>query len=543
MEFVRLLRGESDRDTIRLLTVAVFSGIVSTLLVALIISSARRVSPGRLDLLNLSAFLLCLASYVFARRYTLIGTNALAERIIMKMRLRILNKIRHSHLLRYERVGRAEIYSALNDSALTLSTSASYISTGFASAVMLVSAMFYVAYLSTAAFVLIVVAVGAGCILYANRRKALRGQLKKSAEKEVEFFGLVQHLLDGFKEVKIHWPRSEALYGQYITRAAEQARDLKLETERYFAWMSVIGQNLLYVLLAILIFVLPAVSNSDSKGVMQVATAIIFVMGPLGEVVGAIPLLMRSNNAIRLINQLEGTLDAAPSETGVEEVIGEDRFSSFREISFRGVSFAYEQGAAGAAFNLGPLDLTIVANELLFIIGGNGSGKSTMLKVLTGLYETQTGSIWIDGRLLEGKDLPAYRGCFSIIFTDFHLFDRLYGLENVDDHRVSSLLREMRLQNVTDVKDGKFGTLALSTGQRKRLALVVAYLEQRPILVFDEVAADQDPSFRQYFYEVLLRRLQAEGRTIVVVTHDDHYFHVADRLLKMEDGKFVDQRT
>jgi cyclic peptide transporter len=543
MEFLRLLRDESDRDTLRLLTVAVFSGIVSTLLVALIISSARRVSPGHLDLLSLSAFLLCLASYVFARRHTLIGTNALAERIIMKMRLRILDKIRHSNLLQYERVGRAEVYSALNDSAVTLSTSVSYISTGFASGVMLASAMFYVAYLSTAAFVLILVAVGAGCILYANSRKALKGQLKKSAEKEVEFFGLVQHLLDGFKEVKIHWPRSEELYGQYITRAAEQARDLKLETERYFAWMSVIGQNFLYVLLAVLIFVLPAVSNSDSKGVMQVATAIIFVMGPLGEVVGAIPLLMRSNTAIRIIKNLEATLDRTPPEINAEEITGVGPFSSFRQISLRGVSFAYEQGLSGVAFSLGPLDLTIVTNELLFIVGGNGSGKSTMLKLLTGLYEIQAGSIWIDDTLVEEKDLPAYRSLFSIIFADFHLFDRLYGLENVDDQRVSGLLREMRLQNVTNIKDGQFAKLALSTGQRKRLALVVTYLEQRPIMVFDEVAADQDPAFRKYFYEVLLRRLQAEGRTIVVVTHDDHYFHVADRVLKMEDGKFVDHRT
>jgi putative pyoverdin transport system ATP-binding/permease protein len=540
MEFLRLLRGESDRDTISLLMVAVFSGIVSTLLVVLIIGSARQVSPGHLDLLNFTAFLFCLASYVFARRYSLLGTNALAERIVMKMRLRILDKIRHSNLLRYERVGRAEVYSALNDSAVTLSTSASYISTGFASAVMLASAMFYVAYLSTAAFVLILIAVGAGCILYANTRKALREQLQKSAREEVEFFGLVQHLLDGFKEVKIHRQRSDVLYGQYITTTAEQARDLKLETERYFAWMSVIGQNFLYVLLAVLIFVLPAVSNSDSKSVMQVATAIIFVMGPLGEVVGAIPLLMRSTTAIRNIRNLEATLDATPGEVAEGTATGEGAFSSFRQISLCGVSFAYEKGLSGIAFSLGPLDLTIRSNELLFIVGGNGSGKSTMLKLLTGLYESEGGSILVDSVQLGGKDLPAYRSLFSIIFTDFHLFDRLYGLGNVDQRLVSDWLRDVKLQNVTGITDGKFTRLDLSTGQRKRLALVVACLEERPIMIFDEVAADQDPAFRKYFYEVLLRRLQNDGKTIVAVTHDDHYFHVADRVLKMEDGKFVD---
>jgi len=144
---------------------------------------------------------------------------------------------------------------------------------------------------------------------------------------------------------------------------------------------------------------------------------------------------------------------------------------------------------------------------------------------------------WWTTQLVYGENLPAYRTLFSIIFTDFHLFDRLYGLKNVTADAVEQLLVEMRIRDATGVKDGRFTNLNLSTGQKKRLALTVALLEQRPILVFDEVAADQDPGFRKYFYEVLLRRWQSQGKTIIVVTHDDHYFHVADRVLKMEFGQ------
>jgi putative ATP-binding cassette transporter len=540
MEFLRLLRSESDRDTTNLLILAVFSGLLNTLLIALIIGSARNVSPGRLDLLNLSKFLLCLGAYVFSRRYIQMHTTALAERIVMKTRLRVLDKIRRSNLLQYEHVGRAQITTVLNECALTLSSSAGFIATGFSSAIMLAFATFYVAYLSMRAFLLTLGLVVVGCIWYTNTRKKLDSQLRKSTEKESEFFGVANHLLDGFKEVKMNRNRSDDLYENHIAKIAADARQLKLETSQYFVWMSVIGQNFLYVLLAFLIFVFPAFGDKDVQNVAQVATAVIFIMGPLGEVVGSVPLLMRSNSAIKIINELEAMLDSVEFDTNGADPSKLARFRSFREISLHDVSFAYEHRPRNGAFRMGPLDLSVKANELLFIIGGNGTGKSTLLKVIAGLYKSQGGSISVDGEIIYDEDLPAYRSLFSIIFTDFHLFDRLYGLEDVDRQDVDKLLVEMRLQDVTGLEDSRFTRIDLSTGQKKRLALIVALLEQRPILVFDEVAADQDPQFRKYFYEVLLHRLQSEGKTIVAVTHDDHYFHVANRTLKMEDGRFVE---
>jgi putative pyoverdin transport system ATP-binding/permease protein len=540
MEFLRLLRSESDRTTINLVLMAVFSGVLSTLLIALIIGSARTVVPGQLNILDLAKFVLCLVFYIYGRRYVQIETDAFAERIVTKMRLRILDRIRRANLLRYEQVGTARIYSVLNESAATLSTSASYISTGFASAVMLSFATLYVAYLSLLAFVMTLAVIAGGILLFATTHTLLAQKLKMSSEKETEFLGLVQHLLGGIKEVKMNRARSDNLY-DHVVKVAEEVRSLKLETDRQFAWRAAIGQNFLYVLLAFLIFILPAFSAASAQTIGPVATAIIFIMGPLGETVGSVPLLMRSNAAVIAINGLESMLDSSTREDIEVDTSVERRLRSFENILLRDVSFAYEHGLRNGAFRLGPLNLTIQVNELLFIIGGNGSGKSTMLKVMTGLYPIEGGSILLDGEIIRPEDLPAYRSLFSVIFTDFHLFDRLYGLGNVPLDAVEQLLREMRLQDVTGIdQDGRFKRIDLSTGQTKRLALIVALLEQRPVLVFDEVAADQDPDFRRYFYEVLLRRLQNEGKTIVAVTHDDHYFHVADRVLKMEDGKFAE---
>jgi putative ATP-binding cassette transporter len=190
---------------------------------------------------------------------------------------------------------------------------------------------------------------------------------------------------------------------------------------------------------------------------------------------------------------------------------------------------------------VGPLNLTIQQGEILFIVGGNGSGKSTLLKLLTGLYYPDVGTLSVDDKVIEQDNYQAYRELFSIIFTDFHLFDRLYGLPAVDEQQLNALLRLMELEKKTQYLDGKFSHLDLSTGQKKRLAFIVTVLEDKPVYILDELAADQDPQFRKYFYEKVLPDLREQGKTIIAVTHDDKYFEVADRIIKMDYGEINDE--
>jgi putative ATP-binding cassette transporter len=189
---------------------------------------------------------------------------------------------------------------------------------------------------------------------------------------------------------------------------------------------------------------------------------------------------------------------------------------------------------------VGPIDAEIQRGEILFLIGGNGSGKTTFLKLFTALYRPTQGAIYVDDVEIGPTNIQSYRNLFSAIFSDFYLFEKLHGLSTADPDRINALLRLMEISDKTSFKDGRFTNLNLSTGQRKRLALVVSYLEDKPVYVFDEVAADQDPEFRQYFYDTLLPEMKSAGKTVVVVSHDDRYFHAGDRLLQMDYGRLAE---
>lgn len=190
-------------------------------------------------------------------------------------------------------------------------------------------------------------------------------------------------------------------------------------------------------------------------------------------------------------------------------------------------------------FSIGPVDLTLNRGEIIFLVGGNGSGKTTLLKNLCGLYSPSSGSIHIDDRTLQHDSYDDFRNLFSIVLTDFHLFEKLYGLDKYEEKDVNDLLARMQIENKTQFKNGRFSSLDLSTGQRKRIALIVSLLEDKPIMVFDEVAADQDPEFREEYYRVILPELKKQNKTIILVSHDDRYFDMADTLIKLEYGKIA----
>ncbi|MCI5136317.1 MAG: ATP-binding cassette domain-containing protein [Candidatus Electrothrix sp. AW2] len=231
------------------------------------------------------------------------------------------------------------------------------------------------------------------------------------------------------------------------------------------------------------------------------------------------------------LNSMRSATEAVP-----EPVRRKDE--RFKSIRIDQAGFSYPAPNGGQGFSITIDDLTIREGEILFVVGGNGSGKSTFMNLLTGLYPLDYGIIEIDGQPISTGE---YRDMFSTVFNDFHLFDKFYGIEKVDEQRVQDLLHLTGLAGKTRYESGKFTTQDLSTGQRKRLALVVAMIEDRPIFIFDEWAADQDPHFRRFFYEDILPSLAAQGKTIIAVTHDDRYFHLADKVVRMEYGQIAEQ--
>jgi putative ATP-binding cassette transporter len=217
----------------------------------------------------------------------------------------------------------------------------------------------------------------------------------------------------------------------------------------------------------------------------------------------------------------------------------------WERIEFIGVTHTYFQEREERNFICGPIDLTLYPGELVFMMGGNGSGKTTFAKLVTGLYIPESGEIRIDGEVVTDRNREYYREHFSAVFSDFYLFTQLLGFDPRDvESRAQARLNRLQLDHKVEVDGGCFSTTELSQGQRKRLALLVAFLEDRPIYLFDEWAADQDPTFREVFYLELLPELKAMGKTVIVISHDDRYFHVADRLIKMDCGRIeFDKRT
>jgi putative ATP-binding cassette transporter len=240
---------------------------------------------------------------------------------------------------------------------------------------------------------------------------------------------------------------------------------------------------------------------------------------------------------------LEAALRDIVAEAEPHEVTAPKRFD---RIEMHNIVFRYVDKFSDTVFKIGPIDFTIKSGELIFITGGNGSGKSTFLRVLSGLYPPDSGDVTLDGRPVTNASRDEYRGLMSAIFFDYHLFQRLYGISDADAAEVDRLLAKFRLTDKTSLTNGEFRTLDLSGGQRRRLALIVSMLEKRPIMILDEWTAEQDPEFRRKFYDELLPEMLQAGATLVVITHDDRYLdelHLPARRIRMDEGRIVEERT
>jgi putative ATP-binding cassette transporter len=258
--------------------------------------------------------------------------------------------------------------------------------------------------------------------------------------------------------------------------------------------------------------------------------------------VQSIPVVLAADASAENIERLEAKLlgTAATPDTGAEP----SRY--FDRIEMRDVTFHYTDKSSDADFKIGPIDFTLRRGELVVIMGGNGSGKSTFLKVLAGLYEPDLGEILLDGVRIDDSNRQTYRSLITAIFSDYHLFRRLYGIPEPEAAELDHLLTTFRLRDKTSLTDREFQTLDLSGGQRKRLALIVSLLEKRPILLLDEWAAEQDPEYRRKFYYELLPELARARATIVIISHDDRYIDELDlpaRIVRMDEGRFVEQHA
>jgi len=539
MQLLKFFVQDSELPKGTIIFASTIAGLSGGLLLALINSAADLASHHEPLTQSILVYILTLSVFAFTKRTTFFKSISAAEAVVRKIRVRVSNKIRHAELDFIENIGQSNIYTALTQDISLISQSVSSLLVATQSVVIVLFSFIYIAWLSAIGFVLTLITLALIISLYWFLKQGIAEQFELMSAKENEFFDTLNHALEGFKEIKLNQQKNDELF-IHIETLSQKVEELKVHATLQLLNSTVFANIASYLLLGVIVFGIPPLVPSHSEVVVKITAATLFLLGPLDAIIGSIPVLARANTSAENIYQLEMDLDAVNQAKEKSEKSSGKALSRFNTLQLDSLSFDYKEQSGEASFHIESINLIISSGEIIFIVGGNGSGKSTLLKLLTGLYYPASGHILVDDEEIEVENYPIYRELFSSIFTDFHLFDRLYGLAEIDEHEIEALLRLMELSEKTKYVDGKFSHLNLSTGQKKRLAFIAAVLEDKPIYIFDELAADQDPQFRKYFYEVILPDLKNKGKTIIAVTHDDKYFHQADRIFKMEYGKLLD---
>ena len=537
MSFLQLVRREMHGSLPKLLFMSGLGGISTAAILGAINSGLQNGST----LWAATLFIVALFLFIKTQSYVTITTTAEIEAIIHKIRVRLMDQIRHSELLSLEDVGRARIVAAITSDTAVLTQASNMLAFTVQGAVLIVFVAIYVAFLSIAAILTTIVVVSIAAVIFHQKNRRLVSEKQRAAAWERRLFDRLTDFLDGFKEVRLNSARSADLFADAVD-VSRTAANIKINTQAETFRMIVTSQISMYVLLGAVVFVAPQFSDTlGGAALTKTTTALMFIVGACFGLVQSIPILLNANASADRLVQLENALRAAAAQP--REVPTVKRFDT---IEMRNINFRYVDKFSESAFKIGPIDFTLHPGELVFITGGNGSGKSTFLRVLSGIYAPESGEIILDGRHIDNSNRDDYRALMSAIFFDYHLFRRLYGVPDPDPGEVNRLLELFRLSAKTGLVDGEFRTLELSGGQRRRLALIVSLLEKRPILLLDEWTAEQDPEFRRKFYDELLPDLMKAGATVVVITHDDRYLDELDlpaRRIRMDEGKIVDQRT
>ncbi|MFQ6538416.1 MULTISPECIES: cyclic peptide export ABC transporter [Aphanothece] len=535
MELIRFLLRTSGRRMAIAIVTGMVSGVSSAGLIALISRSLhQQESPagGWLVAGFVGLVLVALATSIVSQLVLV----RLSQGAVYQIRVRLVRQILNSELSRLEQLGSPRLMASLTQDVHAITDAIERIPFVCIDLATAVGCLAYITWLSWAGLALMVALcslAGFTCIRFVRWGERW---LMRARDEEDHLFRHFRSTTEGIKELKLHQRRRMAFLDEQVEPTAQHFRDLSIRGLNWFAVSSSVGKLIFFVAAGIILFALPQLVASSRELISSYILTFTFMMLPVDNIVNNLPYLSRSNVALRKINALGLSLSLHP-----EPLAGsEPQQEAWRVLRLDGVVYPYRSGEDEDTFTLGPLDLTIRRGEVLFLIGGNGSGKSTLAKLITGLYAPERGEVRIDGLLIDDANREWYRQHFSAVFADFHLFEQLLGLEHRQlDRQAAHYLHKLRLTQKVRVENGRLSTLELSQGQRKRLALLTAYLEDRPICLFDEWAADQDPLFKDLFYREILPDLQSKGKTVIVISHDDRYFDSADRLVKLEEGRIL----
>lgn len=504
---------------------SIITGIANMVIIFLITSSLGETMKTEF---LIAYFLFTVGTYIGFRKYVQTKMFILTQNLIYRIRLELVEKILSTTYQNFEKIRPGRVYSTLNEDASVIASSAGLVVTLVRNTITISGAFLYMATIDIWATLSILTVMSSLAIFYSFVSRKAHSKLEQARDTRDEFMLQVQGLVLGFKELSLHRGKKRA-FNQEVANTVGTFREKIVSAQIDFINAFLIGESSLILVLGTIAIALPKLLPSlENYVITSFVVIVLYLIGPINEVLNVVPTLVqlrvswsRIQKFIKELPPQSHAVLTAPEQPGPIE-----------ELRLEQVTFEYPEVAGSSIFKVGPVDLSIKKGEVLFIIGGNGSGKTTLAKLLTGLYEGG-GKVVIDGQPVD--DLGRY---YSAVFNPMYLFDKLYDTPIADRQgEIKEYLELLGLSDKVSIKENEFSTTDLSTGQRKRLALLLCYLENRPIYLFDEWAADQDPDYRKFFYLKLLPEMKAKGKIIIGITHDDHYFHVADKVLRLEMGK------
>lgn len=486
-----------------------------------------------------AAFFVLVAGKIAASAGSQLLLVRFSQGSILELSLSLCSKILDSPLRLIERRGAAAILTVLTDDVSSVTWAVQCLPQLATNAAVVIGCGAYLAWLSFSMFLSAAGATLLGALVYTVlHRRAIR-VIQAARDARARLFEHFRTVTSGTKELLMHRRRRAELVEVEIRGAAEAYRSSNLAAVKGYTLAGAWIQTLYHGLIGLLLFVSPLLTHPSVEQLTGYVFALLYMMAPLWDIISAVPALARGEVAFQRIEEMGMTADSLQQRHAAAGTGGKLPGTG-ASIEMSGVVFQYESADPAYEFTLGPIDFHMRSGELVFVVGGNGSGKTTFLKVLAGLYVPSAGSIALDGARITPATLDWYREHFSVVFADCFVFGKLLGLGLASaelDAATHHYLNLLEIEHKVDVHGGVLSTTDLSQGQRRRLALVTAYLEDRPFYVFDEWAADQDPAYKEVFYTKLLPELRARGKGVIVITHDDRYFHLGDRIMKLADGQ------
>ncbi|GJL60150.1 MAG: ABC transporter ATP-binding protein [Nitrospirales bacterium] len=477
----------------------------------------------------------------------------LGQATIATLRMQLSRQILASPLRHLEMLGAPRLLAVLTEDVSAISSAFVTLPLVCIHVATVIGCLGYLGWLSWPLMVVVIGMMGFGAMIFRIQEASAVSSLRSAREANDGLHHHFRAMAEGAKELKLHRGRRSAFISQALQEAVSHYQRQFVAGMTTYTMAGSWSSLLLYLAIGLLLFGLPFLQDVPAETMTGYILVLLYMVTPFELVVDAVPGFGRAAVSLRKIEQLGLVLSAPAQNTGealihsgLPENLRSRPVPNWERLEFVGVEHQYHHERESHNFRLGPLNMVFHPGEVVFLIGGNGSGKTTLAMLLLGLYVPEGGEIRWDGEPITDENREDYRQHFSAVFSEFYLFESFLGLNAPQlKMQAEEYLRQLELDHKVTVEENRLSTVNLSRGQRKRLALLTALLEDRPFYVFDEWAADQDPVFKELFYHRFLPQLRAAGKSILVITHDDQYFNVADRCIKMDFGQIthVTQRT